>query len=363
MIQTSTKGVTRLNNDYNDLEAIKKRILREDAVEKIFEAMDCEFITISGGRVEAQLPSRFNSNNKRSTQCRLNSNLSCAIRTKPDFEGGDIFSLVSYIVNDKRGDEIQADLYNAKVFICETLGWREYLNVKNRKAKNDYLAPMRNILKAKKRRVEIKSNPVIPEEVLDEYLPYPCQKWMKEGISFKTQKMYGIGFCLESRRITIPMRNRFGQLVGVKGRIFNDNDDDRKYLYLHPYNNRYEWFNFHYAHPYILMEKKVYIFEGEKSCMKAFDLGIYNTLAIGASEISTEQAHIIKQLGLDIEIVLCYDKGMKIEEIKANCDRFGSREVHVMYDTDEVLSGKNSPIDEGIDKWNELLDNYVFSMG
>jgi DNA primase len=347
----------------SDLQAIKRKILEENALDRIYEAMGCEYISYSGNRIEAQLPSRYNSTNKRAVQTKLNDSLTSQIRNRADFRGGDIFSLISYLVNDKRGEEdIRENLYESKKFICETLGWTEFLKVGEYKTKKDYVAPLKAIMRSRQQQREIKPNPVIPEEVLDEYVPYPSYDWIQEGISYKTQKMYGIGFDLESKRITIPMRNRFGQLVGVKGRIMKDEDDERKYLYLHRYNNRYEWFNFHFAHPYILMDKKVYIFEAEKSPMKAFDNGIYNTLGVGASEISPEQAQIVKSLGLDIEVVLCYDKGITLDEIRRNAELFEGRKVYAMFDSDNLLEDKDSPIDKGVEVWNKLVEDYIFEI-
>jgi DNA primase len=347
----------------SDLQEIKKKLIDENKIDRIYEAMGCEYVSYSGGRIEAQLPSRFHSDNKRAVQTKLNDNLTSSIRNKADFKGGDIYSLVSYIHHDKRGEEdIQKDLHNAKTFICETLGWTEFLKGGAFKTKKDYVAPLKAIMRQKQRQREIIPNPILPEETLDEFLPYPSLDWIEEGIDYNTQKMYGIGFDLESKRITIPMRNRFGQLVGVKGRILKDKDDDRKYLYLYRYHNRLEWFNFHYAHPYILMDKKVYIFEAEKSCMKGFSNGVYNTLAIGSSEISPEQVQTIKQLGLDVEIVLCYDKGITLDEIRKNAQLFEGRKVYAMIDTDNLLEDKNSPIDQGIETWNKLVKNNIFEV-
>jgi DNA primase len=348
----------------SDLQDIKKKILDENRVDRILEAIGCEHISYSGGRVEAQLPERFYSANKRSVQVKLNDYLTSNIRNKADFRGGDIYNLVSYIHHDIRGGEedFKSDLHNAKRFICETLGWTEYLKGGIFKTKKDYVAPLRALVKESHRSKEIKPNPVLPEEILDEFLPYPSYDWMKEGLSYKTQKMYGIGFDLESKRITIPMRNRFGKLVGVKGRIMKDEDDERKYLYLYRYQNRLEWFNFHYAHPYILMDKRVYILESEKSSMKLFEHGVYNSLAIGASEISIEQSNIVKQLGLDIEIVLCYDKGISLDEIRRNAELFKGRKVFAMYDVDNLLENKDAPIDKGIEIWNKMVEKYVFEI-
>lgn len=351
---------------HDDLRVIKERILNEDKLYDIYEAMGCEYIKPSGNRIEAQLPERFMSPNKRAVQTKLNANLSSSIRNMPDFKGGDIFHLVSFIHHDKRGEEeLKDDLFFAKKFICELLGWTEYLKGGTFKTKKDYLAPLKAILKTEKKRREIIPNPILPDDVMNQYYfygkPLPYKEWIEEGISYEVQMLYGVGFDLESKRIVFPLKNRFGKIVGVKGRIMKDEDDDRKYLYLYPCNNRYEWFSFHLALPHIITEKRVYIVESEKSVMKLYSNGVYNAIAIGASDISVEQVDIIKSLGLDIEIVLCYDKGILIESIITQAEQFENRNVFAMFDSDNILEDeKSAPIDEGIEKWNELVNNYIF---
>lgn len=351
----------------NDLKRIKNKLLNENKIEDLLQALGCEHVSVEqrGYLITAQLPERYFSENYRAVQVKQNLSLSCAIRNRA-FKG-DIFSLVSYLHFDKREDDIQSDLQNAVDFICEVFGWTEFGKKKKGSiATKDYTACLKEIIKGKKRRSEIKPNPILEESVLNEFYyrnqPLPFQEWINEGISYETQKMYGIGFDLESKRITIPMRNRFGKLVGIKARIMKDEDDDRKYLYLYRYQNGYEWFNWHNAHQYILIEKKVYIFEGEKSSMKAFDYGILNTLCVGASEISEEQAKMVKQLGLDVEIILCYDKGIEIEEIKRQAKLFDGRKVSAIYDTGDLLEGKMSPIDNGKEVWKQLINEYCFEL-
>ena len=353
----------------SDLQEIKDRLRDEEKVEDLLEAIGCEYIKTEqrGNLITAQLPERFYSTNKRSVQAKMNKSMSCSIRSKTDFKG-DIFNLISYIHFDKRGSDLQDNLFEAKRFICETFGWKEYLKGERKSDdKIDYTAPLKALLNKKKNYLDFKPNPVLPEEIMNEFYfwgkPLPDKGWIEEGISYDTQVMYGVGFDLDSKRIVFPLRNRFGKLVGVKGRILKDEDDEeRKYLYIYRCNNRYEWFNFHFAHPYIMMGKRVYIFEAEKSSMKAFEHGVYNTLAVGASEISIEQAQIIKQLGLDIEIVLCYDKGIEIDEIKRVAKLFEGRHVFAMFDMDDTLQGKNSPIDQGIEDWNHMVENNIFEI-
>lgn len=355
----------------SDLDKIRDRLRDVDKIERLLEAIGCEYVKPEqrGLLITAQLPERFHSNNKRAVQVRLNKSLTCFIRNRADFKGGSIFDLVSYIYFDKRGaEEFKNNLYKSKEFICKLFGWNEFLSkTKGTIVVKDYTASLKEIIGDKKRKREIKPNPVLPEEIMQQYYPYgkplPFKDWIDEGISYKTQQFYGVGFDLESKRVVFPLRNRFGQIVGVKGRIMKTDDDpERKYLYLYPCNNSYELFNFHNAHPYILMEKRVYIYEAEKSCMKAFDWGIYNTVAIGASDISEIQADTIKKLGLDIEIVLCYDKDKTPKDVKRYAKVFEGRKVYGMIDTDNLLEGKDSPVDKGFEIWNKLVENNIYEI-
>lgn len=352
----------------SDLEKIKEKLRLEEKIEKLLEHIGCEYIKSEqrGKLISAQLPTKFYSDNRRAVQVRLNEVLSCYIRNRSDFKG-DIFNLVSYIYFDKRGEDIQKNLYKSKEFICKLFGWNQFIGGNNDSVVvKDYTASLRNIIGGKEKKIEIKSNPVLSDNIMDSYYyfnkPLPYKSWIDEGISYKTQVYYGVGFCLESKRVVFPIRNRFGKIVGVKGRIMKDEDDDRKYIYLHRCNNSYEWFNFHIAHPHILSEKCVFIFESEKSCMIAYSNDIYNTLAIGASDISMQQAHIIKQLGTDIKIVLCYDKDKTVDEIKSQAEKFKGRKIYGMLDTENLLEDKDSPIDKGMDKWNYLVENNIFAI-
>ncbi|MER2007472.1 MAG: DNA primase, partial [Psychrobacillus sp.] len=101
----------------SDLQIIRKRLLDENRLQDIYEAMGCEFVSYSSNRIEAQLPPKFNSNNKRSVQTKLNNSLTSNIRTPVGFHGGSIFDLVSFIVHEKRTEEeFRKNLHEAKTF-------------------------------------------------------------------------------------------------------------------------------------------------------------------------------------------------------------------------------------------------------
>jgi DNA primase len=354
----------------SDLKLIKNRLRDYDKIEKLLEKMGCEYVKMEqgGDLVTAMLPPKFNSSNKRALQVRMNDSIYCQIRNRGDFNGGSIFDLVSYIQFDKRGEkEINKNLPKSKEYICKTFGWEEYLGNKNNVFVKDYTASLKELIGGKRKRNNFVPNEVISESILNQFYidnqPVPYYEWVKEGIPSYVQRLYGIGFDLLSRRVTIPLRNTKGQLVGVKGRTVEEKDkEDRKYLYLYRCNNRYEWFNFYIAKDYIIKSKKVFIFESEKSVMKAVSYGYFNCLSIGATDISSEQSNLLNSLGEDIEKVLCYDKDKTIDEVTEQVNRLGSNNVYAMIDTDDFLEGKDAPVDKGKVIWENLVDNYVYEL-
>lgn len=60
----------------------------------------------------------------------------------------------------------------------------------------------------------------IKENVLSYYFPAVNDYFLKDNISYDTQMLFEIGYDDVSNRITIPVRDEMGTLVGVKGRLF-----------------------------------------------------------------------------------------------------------------------------------------------
>lgn len=351
----------------SDFKEMKKKILNEDKVDYILECIGCDFVNKEQGGelVTGQLPERFNSQNRRSVQVRMNESLTASIRSRGDFEG-DLFKLVLYIYFDKRGKELDdtKNQYEAMEFICKKLGWG--ISSSGGIVVKDYTATLRELIGDDSKN-EIKTNPVLPEDTMEQFYfkerPLPFKSWIEEGISFNTQVLYCVGFDWSSKRVIFPLRNNKGELVGVKGRIMHDEDDkDRKYLYIYKCNNRYEWFNWYLAVKHILKEKKVYIFEAEKSCMKAWSMGVYNTLAIGASDITLEQVAMLKSLGEDIQIILCYDKDKTVEEVEYQAGKIKYRTIYYIFDINNRLGEKDSPVDNGLKLWQYLVENHIYEV-
>ncbi len=347
----------------NDLAEIKKRIFNEDKIEDLFEAIGCQHIKLEqgGSLITAQLPDKYNSSNTRAVQCRINEGLWCSIRNRSDFSG-DIFNLVAYIIYDVGGDDIQTKLNDAKSYICNLFHW-DYSSGKF-KEKVDHLKGIRSFMD-RKHGGKGKPNKILDESVLDAFVQLPNNLWEKEGISLETQREYKIGFDVLSKRITIPVRNRFGQLVGVKGRMFFDEDvteHEPKYMYLYKCNQSNELFNFYIAVSAIRKQKEVIIVEGEKSCMKFYENGIYNVVALGSSDISPVQKDMLFAIGRDVEIVLAYDSDKTFADIQKTADKLNGRTISMIYDKDGKTGKKSAPIDKGIDVWNDLYNNYKYDL-
>ena len=350
----------------DDLKLIKHKIVNEEKISNILEALGCEYIKEEqgGNIVTAQLPDKFNSTNKRAVQVKNNDSLSCSIRNRADFRG-DIFSLVSYIEHDKRKEQITKDLYESKRFICESLGWNHLLSGENKKETIDYLASIKSIMKKSAKKRELIPNPPLADGIMNNFVQSPSKGWLDEGIGYVTQKIYDVCFDLQTYRIVFPIRNRFGVIVGVKGRLIDDKDVTEynpKYMYVYRCNMSQEWFNLDKALTEIKHKKEVIIVESEKSCMKFYENGIYNTLAIGSSDISTEQRDVLLSIGYDIEIVLAYDSDKTASEVKEQAEKFENRNVRAIFDNNKILPEKTSPIDCGLEVWNDLYENSCFDI-
>lgn len=346
----------------NDLSLIKKKILDEDKVEKLLEYAGCERVRKRGNRYESMLPDKFNSDNDRSVQVYLNESLVCKIRTR-SFLGTDIFDLISYIVFDcYESDEMSKCLPKSKRWICDKLGYNEFLEGGFVEQKEDDPLKWLKDLKKKRNRKKYESqeNKSYDESILNQYIMYPYEGYLKEGIDYGTQVEFQIGFDLLSERIIFPIRNQYGDIVSVKGRTIDAEYKSKgipKFLYLYNFNMMYELYNWDKALYYIYEKKEIIIYEAEKTCWLSSQFGFRNCVALGGSEISDYQVNMIKTLDLDFKIVLAFDRDKTPDEIMKQAQKFGKvRQLYVMWDKRSVFSKelKHSPTDLGKDAFEQL---------
>ncbi|WP_079709756.1 hypothetical protein [Paraliobacillus ryukyuensis] len=348
----------------NDLEAIKEEIYNCGLVPQLLESIGCEvnYSTSSNDRVEARRP---DGDNNRAVQVKLSEGLSAVVRSKMHIPIRDIFDLVSYIKYGKKTtEEFNQILGLSKQYIIKTLNLDNFKG-DNVRTRNDPNAWLKKIQKKRNNQInldEIEPNPILPESVLDQFVNEPHQIFVDDGITTVANKEFEIGFDVQTERITIPIRDKAGMLVGVKGRATKEEDmGNYKYLPIYAFQKSKELYNLHRSLPYIKRDKEIILFESEKSPIKAWQFGINNTVSQMGLDITKVQAEIVKRIMPDLKIILAYDKGIKVSEIKQMAKVFGmSSNVYAIYDKNDLLVGKNSPVDQTREIWEQLYNKYCF---
>ena len=199
----------------------------------------------------------------------------------------------------------------------------------------------------------------ISERILTYYLPFVNDMFAKDNIDYSVQQKFEIGYDDCSNRITIPIRDEIGTLVGVKGRLFQDqiNENELKYIYLEPCNRSSILYGLYQSIPFIEQEKKVFVTESEKGVMQLWNMGYKNSVGIGGKKVSRQQINKLTRLCADI--IFLFDKDVQQEEIEQIADRFiDSVSVYAVIDNKGILDEKESPTDDPR-KFKELLDTSV----
>lgn len=336
-----------------DYRSTKEYVFDNELIENLLTALGCEDIKCEqGGQLYvARLPERFASKNRRAVQVRNVASLYANIRNRD--LSGDIFNLVAALRFDDWNGTSEG-LSSALRWVCDRFGIVDSFEKPDTIIKNEWLKKIKTNRTAKE-------NEKIPLSTMNEYVMRPNKWWMDEGISYRTQLEFGVGFDIESRRIVFPIHNDKGDLIGVKGRLVQyerEEDKQFKYLYLYPCNKSIEWFNLHRAIPYIEEKKRVIIFEGAKSTMQAWSAGIKYTVSIEGDSVTDAQITKLHRLPLDTEFIVAMDKDKDEEYVKKICKQIGLRKVSYVYDENGLLGkpeDKTSPMDRGWGVLRKLL--------
>lgn len=330
----------------SDLQLIKQRIYEENKIEYILEQLGCTHIKNEqgGNLVVAMLPNKFDTSNHRSIQIKRNTTLTSYIRSK-DVQG-DIFNIIQYI-ND-------CELSQSKYWLCNVLGYD--INFQNYKPKKDWNSKLHAIQRKRQNKIECIDNIILPETTLLQFADTPSYEWWCEGVYCQTQNEFEVkldGSC-GSDKIVFPIRDENNKLLSVKARFtkeFESKHKDMKYFYIYPYNRQLNLYNVYRAKPHI--QNEVYVFEGEKSCMLAWQWGVKNCVCTQGNQITPIQIH--KLLGLQCKINFVFDKDISLEFYNKYKNQLQSRLVYAIIDTDNMLDEKNSPVDKGKDIFLKLI--------
>lgn len=207
---------------------------------------------------------------------------------------------------------------------------------------------------------------VYKEEVLNDYVQAYNLRFGKDHINMITQEAFQIGYDVVSQRITIPIRNIYGELIGVKGRAnWEVDEDEPKYLYLIPCPMSTTLFGYCQNYIYLNDQKTILIGESEKFVMQCYSYGIRNCVSIGSNALSNTQCKLLMELSPK-EIVFMLDKSLDTEITRANAERlkvfsrmFDMKIMWWDWTKNQTLPDKASPSDYGKEELMNILQNEI----
>lgn len=198
--------------------------------------------------------------------------------------------------------------------------------------------------------------PDIPENILFGYLNWNNTVFCDDNISKETQTEFETGIDVFSHRVTIPIRDEFGRLVGVKGRRVWDVIDEwnPKYKYLKECKKSNILYGLYKTFPYIQEKGEVIVCEAEKGVMQLWTYGYRNCVAVSGHSISDWQVRRLEEL--DVDITIAFDKDVTLDVITTELNKFETEHnLYYIYDENNLLDEKQSPMDEP-NKWIDLYD-------
>ena len=212
------------------------------------------------------------------------------------------------------------------------------------------------------------------------YLPHPhIIPWEKEGINFDIMESRGICYDPINEGIVIPHYDIEGNLIGIRERtLIKENEINGKYkpaiiggkMYNHPLG--FSLYNLNNSKKAIKQFQKAIIFEGEKSTLlyasyfgKESDISV----ACCGSNLINYQVKLLLSLGVK-EIIIALDKQFQkigdeewqkwVIKLKTLYNKYGNYiNISYMFDKNNLLQYKSSPIDEGKEKFIYLFKNRI----
>lgn len=348
---------------------VKQKILEEDKLEYILEEIGMHHIKwhsmdsyITCGMPDGDNPS--------STTIYVNEMLNVVAYTRDivdKYRISDIISLICFVK--------KAGFRQVLMWLSGVVGLSEKHYIDSQDFSEDIFKKLKKLYESKRESKEPIT--ILDEHILDYYYKWSCQDFVDDNISDQTQYEFEIGYDTlvdwtgyPRHRITIPIRDETGALVGIKGRLpknveFNGRNIDKqreenepKYIYLYPCPKSQILYGLDKTAKYIEEQKEVIVCEAEKGVMQLWTYRYKNAVGIGGHDLSLTQ--IKKLLPLNADIVIAFDKDVQEIEILKECKKLihSRSKIYYIIDSENILDEKQSPMDNP-DKWEKLYNNKI----
>ena len=339
-----------------DIEMLKEHILENDLIPKILKELGCHHIRKKDGYFQCANP---DGDNVTAVCVYENTNLTTINYTR-DISNGknihtDLISLVEFYKNETFPYAVK--------WICDVLDIDYYSNLDEDLPKSLQLTKMLVEMQSVDTEAETeKPLKPIPEKILSYFKPYVNDMFNEDGVGYDTQVEFEIGYDEFTNRITIPIRDDLGNLVGVKARYFYRQvpEDEQKFMYIEKCARSQILYGLYKTINFIKKAQRVFVVEAEKGGQQLYDKGYFEAVATGGSKISRNQ--IDKLTRLCVPIIFVFDKDITKEELDNIASRFiDGTEVYALIDTIGILNEKESPTDD-ISKFEQLLERCMYRL-
>lgn len=339
-----------------DIEILKEHILENNFIPTILEELGCHHIRKKDGYFQCANP---DGDNVTAVCVYENTNLTTINYTR-DISNGknihtDLISLVEFYKNETFPYAVK--------WICDVLDIDYYSNLDEDLPKSLQLTKMLVEMQSVDTESETeKPLKPIPEKILSYFKPYVNDMFNEDGVSYETQVEFEIGYDEFTNRITIPIRDDLGNLVGIKARYFYRQvpEDEQKFMYIEKCARSQILYGLYKTINFIKKAQRVFVTEAEKGVQQLYDKGYFEAVATGGSKISKSQ--IDKLTRLCVPIIFVFDKDITKEELDDIASRFiDGTEVYALIDTIGILNEKESPTDN-ISKFEQLLEKCMYRL-
>lgn len=200
---------------------------------------------------------------------------------------------------------------------------------------------------------------VLPDDYMERYEKRTDKLavWEREGISKGSLDKFDVYYDSFSDRLVYPIRNSDGKIVNVGGRTLDPAWKEkglRKYTYFMAWGELKTIYGLAENMEDIKKKGEIILFEGCKSVLLADTYGVHNTGAILTSHLNPNQMKLLVSLGCRVVFALDKDVCIRDDHNIKRLKQFVN--VEYIWDKEDLLGDKDSPVDRGQDTWKKLYD-------
>ncbi len=334
-----------------DIASLKTYIYDEDLSEQVLESIGCHHIKKHGN--DYVTCGNKDGDNINAIVLYLNENLTVINYTRQLSKTKRTTDLIDLVMFAE-----DLNFPEAMKFICNCIGIDFYDNDLEDVPESLQII---KLLQGMNSGAELEDNePLKPisEKILSYYIPCGNSMFEKDNISLEVQQEFHLGYDPQSNRLTIPLYDSLGNLVGIKGRLFKydlTEYDPPKYLFLKKCNKSKLLYGYYENQNYIKNSQEVYVVESEKGVQQCATYGYRNVVATMGKTISKSQVELLVRL--DKKIIMALDQDVKYTELVDIKNMFPEQvPIYYIQDQEHLLQEKESPTDRP-EVFEKLKDN------